>query len=328
MLSRQGNTRAYAPDASDPVRLVGQIAAILSIASGVIHISAAGDHTDLPVMFAGFMLVAVLQIGLGALLISRPPSRLLIAAAIAMTISSIGLWVLSRTTGIPFVPGGHKEPVGFKDGITKLFEIASIPVLLLMLSKDLARVSVPPRLGTRAITVLGTACLALMPPALLSGHTHPHAESMAMGVHDEHSTGTEVAHAGTHASDHATEHSTQHTGGHPHGSSAHSTGDHSVAGHQHSHVELASAPLGATHQHGAPDTQAESHTHHSGSDDGAEHHVAHHRDRPHANHHGGGGHGGHDGHGDHGGEPGSQDAITISYEPSPSVCVSGAICIP
>jgi hypothetical protein len=233
--------------------------------------------------------------------------------------------------GLQFIGGEDVEPVGFKDGVTKLFEIASIPVLLLMLSKDLAHVSVPPRLGTRAITVLGTACLALMPPALLlGGHTHSHAQSMAMGVHDEHSTGTEVAHAGTHSSDPATGHGTEHSGGHhPHGSSAHSTGDHALAGHHHSDVEFASAPLGATHQHGAPDTQADPHhTPHSGGDDGTAHHGGTHRDRSHANHHGGEHGGGHGGHGDHGGEPGSQDAITISYEPSPSVCVSGAICIP
>ena len=51
---RKGYTTPYAADAGDPVRLVGQVAAVLSIGAGVIHISAAGDHTNLPVMFAGF----------------------------------------------------------------------------------------------------------------------------------------------------------------------------------------------------------------------------------------------------------------------------------
>jgi hypothetical protein len=282
----------------------------------------------MPLLFAGFVLVAALQIGLGALLISRPPQRLVIAAAIAMMLSSIGLWVLSRTTGLQFIGGEDVEPVGFKDGVTKLFEIASIPVLLLMLTKDLAHVSVPPRLGTRAITVVGTACLALMPPALLvGGHTHSHAQSMAMTAHDEHPTGTEMAHADTDSHHDSAEHSTRH-GGHPDGSSTHSTGAHAVAGHDHSDVMLASSPSGASHQHGAPDTQAESHTHHSGGDDGTAHHGGTHRDRSHANHRGGEHGGGHGGHGEHGGEPGSQDAITISYEPSPSVCVSGTICVP
>jgi hypothetical protein len=294
----------------------------------VIHISAAGDHTDLPVMFAGFMVVAVLQIGLGALLISRPPSRLVIAAAIAMTVSSIGLWVLSRTTGIPFIPGGHQEPVGFKDGVTKLFEIASIPALLLMLSKDLARVSVPPRLGTRAITVLGTACLALLPPALLlGGHTHPsHDQAMAMGIHDAHGKATELAHNGSgaghaHGGADATE-----PAHHAHGGAAHDSGTPAAAGHDHSDVVLASAPLGSAHHHSETQTPSHSPTHHSGDSDNAAHHHRKHGDRPHDEHHGSG-HGGGHGHGDHGEDPGSEDAITVSYAPEPSVCVTG-ICFP
>src|SRR5688500_9330097 len=75
VLAKKANTRAYGPDASDPVRLVAQIAAVLSIGAGVIHVSAAGDHTDLPVMFGGFMVVATLQVALGVVLLRRPPSR-------------------------------------------------------------------------------------------------------------------------------------------------------------------------------------------------------------------------------------------------------------
>ena len=55
----------------DASRLVAQATGIASIAAGIIHISAAADHANLPVMSAGFMLVAWLQGGLGRLAASR-----------------------------------------------------------------------------------------------------------------------------------------------------------------------------------------------------------------------------------------------------------------
>lgn len=322
LLSRQGNKRAYGPDANDPVRLVGQIAAVLSIGAGVLHISAAGDHTDIPLMFAGFILVAALQIGLGALLIWRPPSRFLIVAAIAMTLSSIGLWVLSRTSGLQFIGGEGVEPVGFKDGVTKLFEIATIPVLLLLLSRELPHVSVPPHLGNRALTVLGTACLALLPLGLLGAHSHPaHHQAMAMGSHDAHETSAE---GHTHPDPEAAH---SHSGQHDAESAQHAhdaAGDGTAGAHQHSDSVLASAPLGTTHHHGGTQTPAHSPRHHSGSHDGG-HHERKHGGHSHDRHHGG--HRGDHGHGDHGGGAEGEPAISVSYEPEPRVCVT-AICFP
>ena len=71
------------------MRLVGSVAAIVSIGAGVIHVSAAGDHTELPVMLVGFLVVAALQVALGGLILWRRPSKLLIAAGLAMMLSSI-----------------------------------------------------------------------------------------------------------------------------------------------------------------------------------------------------------------------------------------------
>ena len=173
---RQGN--------SDAVRLVSTLAAILSIGAGVIHVSAAGDHTSLPVMFAGFLAVATLQIALGALLLWRRPSKLLIAAGVGLMVGSIAVWVLSRTEGLPFLEDGHTEAIGFKDGITVLFELGSIPLLLLLMSQELDRVSLPsPRLASHALAVTGAGCFALMAPALLlgGGEHHSHDQAVKLG---------------------------------------------------------------------------------------------------------------------------------------------------
>lgn len=324
MLSRQGNTRAYGPDSGDPVRLVGDVAAILSFGAGVIHLSAAGDHTELPVMFASFILVAALQIALGALLLRRPPSRLIIAAAVAMTLSSIGLWVISRTAGLAFIGGEHVEAVGFKDGITKLLEIATIPMLLLLLSPELARVSLPSRrLGGQTRAAVGSTCALLLVPALLlgGGTHHSHDQAVALGIHGEHDGSDAAAHDGSAAAHTDGNHSDA-----QHGERAHdaATDDHTHAanvtgGH---HTLLASAPLGATHEHGAAGTPGDAPTHHPDEHGGDRHQVGSH---PH--HRGGKHHGGDHGHGEHG-SPDAEPAISVTYEPEPSVCISGALCVP
>jgi hypothetical protein len=146
-------------------RLVSCATGLLLIGAGVIHVSAAADHTNLPVMMVGFLVVACLQVGLGGLLIARRPGRLLIAAGVAMTAASIGLWLMSRTVGLPFLPGGHMEPIGFKDGVCVLFEIGTLPALLLLGSRELLSLTLPtPRLGTQALGLLSAGMFALLCP--------------------------------------------------------------------------------------------------------------------------------------------------------------------
>ena len=347
-MARQGDSSAlkvlvtgpYRRDPTDAVRLVGTIAGILSIGAGVIHISAAGDHTNLPVMFAGFMIVATLQIVLGALLLWQRPSRLLLAGALALTVSSLGLWMLSRTAGIPFLPDGHQEPIGFKDGVTKLFEIGSIPALLLLLSRDLSGVVLPsPRLGSQILSAMGAATFALFVPALLlnGGEHHSHAEAVALGIHDgDHEGADALAHEageGSHTQTDGGHHATSHDGsdaehGGEHGGSSATTG-----GHSHSGTEFASAPFNAGHEHAGNEPQGEGHRHDAGGDHGdhrgGEHRKRHRKHDKHRGHHRGGGHGkgGHE-HGGGGADDGDAP-VSVSYDPSLSVCVSVAnVCVP
>ena len=322
-LSIQGRTSAHGRELNDPTRLVGEVAAILSIGAGVIHYSAAGDHTNLPVMLAGFIVVATLQVALGALLLwRRPPSRRLVLAGLALMVGAIGVWVLSRTQGLPLLEDGHAEPIGFKDGVTVVFELASIPALLLLLSRDLARVSLPsPKLEAQTLTALGASCFALMVPALMlgGGEHHSHEEAVEMGIHtDDHGPGEELAHAGSdsHGDDPDDGHHATKPDGKGHG---HARAGDASGGH-HSGFELASAPVtGHEHDGGGDGPQ-----HHA--DDGGEgnHHDGHHRrDRRDRDH----------GHGDHeedepgGGGSGDEPPLSLSYDPEPSVCIA-TVCVP
>jgi hypothetical protein len=257
---RQGNrsgpvwtvTSPYGPDPSGAARLVGRLTAILSIGAGIVHVSAAADHTDLPVMLAGFLVVATLQVALGALLLWRRPSGLLIVAALGLMLGSVGVWLISRTLGLPFLPGGHMEPIGFKDGVTVLFELGTVPALLLLLSRDLPRVSLPsPRLGTQSLAVVGAGAFALLMPALVlgGGTHHSHEQAVAMGIHehddghgedDGHVDGEQLAQA-----DAADGHSDDHDGaGHDDTAGGHDAGAMDSAlsgggGHEHSGNDLA-----------------------------------------------------------------------------------------
>jgi hypothetical protein len=59
--------RLIAPyeQSAGPERTIGRATAICSIAAGLIHVSAAAEHDELPLMMVGFEVAAVLQAGLG-----------------------------------------------------------------------------------------------------------------------------------------------------------------------------------------------------------------------------------------------------------------------
>jgi hypothetical protein len=320
----QGNSRGA-------VRLVAEIAAVLAIGAGVVHISAAGDHTEVPVLFAGFIVVALLQLALGALLLWRRPSRPLVAAGLTLMVGSIGVWLVSRTAGLPFPEEGHQEPVGFKDGVTVLFELGAIPALLLLLSGELDRVALPStRFASQTLRAVSGMCCVMLVPALMlgGGEHHSHEEAVALGLHDEgegHAglDGHALAQAGArHGHDDAHDANARKPEGHSHGGSSHTGGDDGHAGHT-----LTSAPLETGHEHvggsepGAP-------KHHAGEDgQGGHKDGGLHRDHPKGDGHRGGEHGGdHEGgHGEGGGQD-DEPPISVSYEPL-GVCVS-AVCVP
>ncbi len=321
----KGNTRGA-------VRLVAEIAAVLSFGAGVVHISAAGDHTDVPILFAAFIACAVLQIALGGLLLWRRPSRPLVAAGLALMVGSVAVWLWSRTAGLPVPEDGHQEAVGFKDGITVLFEVGSIPALLLLWSRELDHVSLPsPRLPDQALRTVSLTCCALLVPALTlgGGENHSHKEAVALGLHDAseghgESESHELAKAGS---------GPEHKGG-SHDADAKQKGHdraHRRDKDGHSGHTLASAPVGSSHEHaGGSEPGSGAPRHHAGDDDTERHRGGDHgRDRRKGDGHRGGDHGkGHgDGHGDEdGGGQDDEPPITVGNDPL-AVCVSG-VCVP
>lgn len=281
----------YGADPGDATRLVGRVTAMLAIAAGLIHLSAAGDHSGFPVMVGLFMASAVAQIALGGLLAVRRPSRLVVVAGLAVMAACMAAWCVSRTHGLPFDEGGEREEIGFKDAVCVFFELAAVPGLLLLMSRDLRRVVLPSRLAARATTVAAGATLALMVPALalVSEQNHDEAHEHLAAAH--HAGAGAAHHAAGHARGHAT---------HAHGGAAHAAHGHvhSASPAGHAHTQLAALHTGHHVASGHAHAHAHHRSHHERHGAGHDRHGKHKRHGRHKGHHHRGGHK-HGGHKEH-----------------------------
>lgn len=100
-------------------------AAAIHLAAGPAHVEALGD------IGLGFYWVAIFQaaIGIGFLAAGAGgPGRGLSRFALAGTLLITGLWVISRTIGIPLVEAGA-EPVGMADLVATVLQLGIIVVV-------------------------------------------------------------------------------------------------------------------------------------------------------------------------------------------------------
>ena len=102
------------------------IAALAAMGS-LVHIGAAVDHfAEFPPYTAVFSLLAAFQIGWGALLLRSTSNRLLLAGC-AFNLAVIGLWLVSRTVGVPVAPRAWvPESVGVADLVETASEIVVV----------------------------------------------------------------------------------------------------------------------------------------------------------------------------------------------------------
>ncbi|HEY2596123.1 MAG TPA: hypothetical protein VGK33_19705, partial [Chloroflexota bacterium] len=106
-------------------------AALFTLAAGFIHLAVAPEHLREYVPFGVFfLLVGATQIVLSVELASRPARRLALFVAASNT-ALVGLWIYSRTAGLPFGPTpGQPEEIGLTDVLCNVLEIFSLPALL------------------------------------------------------------------------------------------------------------------------------------------------------------------------------------------------------
>ena len=191
------------PPAAPSRSLTGLIfagAAILSVASGLIHVAAVPEH------WANYRIAALFFTGLGifqlawAALVLGRPSRLLYAAGAAASLGTIAVWAVSRTSGLPFGPlAGIAERAGRADVISTVFEEALV-IALILLAHGVGerRRSGRPRYRAAVGAVLGvTGSLTLW--ALTGLHAGSHGAGPGAGARSQVGLLSELAgHHGLH----------------------------------------------------------------------------------------------------------------------------------
>lgn len=193
--------------------------AIASAGAGLAHLTAAPAHTEHALVFAFFVGVGVLQLlWAGAVAARRPSDRMLDAGGLGNA-AVIGVWVVSRVTGLPFIEGAdHAEPIAVKDTVATLLEVLVVAGVLLLTTwkrsrPDLLRA----RLPAHALAPLALATVVLAVPGVVlpapnhadhgRGHTDEashlaagHQPELGAGAHGHTTLAGAGAH-GTHAAD-------------------------------------------------------------------------------------------------------------------------------
>ena len=115
------------------------LAALLAVAAGAVHLAQVGVHIQEGWPIAAFFLVlGVVQVVGGALLL-KPLRQPWLWIGVAGSAAVIGLWVISRTVGVPFVGHGQPEPVGVADAIASLAETWTIILLAFYVAEPIRR---------------------------------------------------------------------------------------------------------------------------------------------------------------------------------------------
>jgi hypothetical protein len=136
-------------------------AALLSVGAGYVHLAYVGSHwRDWWAYGVFFLATGIFQVLYGVLVLRRP--RALVALlGVAANLGIVGMYVISRTEGVPLGPHeGVKEQAGAIDIATTASEIVLVAVLLLL---------VAPRVRRWTLNLLLVAGLALWVMRLSEG---------------------------------------------------------------------------------------------------------------------------------------------------------------
>ena len=157
---------------------LGWVAAGASAAAGVIHLAMAPVHADAGLTDPlGFAVVGWFQLTVAALILVGKDHRRLYAVALLGNLAVSGLWVWSRTVGLPLGShAGESEAVGAVDlaavGLQAVVVLVAARILLASERPSIGRVA--PAMA--AVAALGLATVVLASPETAShgggGHTH------------------------------------------------------------------------------------------------------------------------------------------------------------
>ena len=253
------------PEQASRIAASGPLATVVAASlagAGLIHLAFAPSHLETSASHGAFFVaVAWLQLVLAGLIITRRGGRATLLAAVAVQAAVIGVWVVSRTSGID----GVVEPVGLPDVLASVFAAVAIGgSVLLLLGWHGPRVrgfvgGVATTLS--AVVVMGLVTMSVS-PALGGGHSHSGAahDHAAGAAHDHGATGHDHASGASGATgadghDHSAAGATGLLTADVHDHSAVTTADGTVVTPVHDHGTTGTTTPGAApHDHGTTGT--------------------------------------------------------------------------
>src|SRR3954453_11642191 len=156
-------------DVSAPLTI---LAATLSIGAGGIHFAVIQEHLSEDVLAAIFFVALAWFQVIWAMAYLLRPNDALRLVAIVVNAATVGIWVMSRTTGLPIgAEPWTPEAVGLADVVSSSFEIILVALLVGSLLPRLARYvsgySVPPEKAYVLTSFGGVGVASLTAMALL-----------------------------------------------------------------------------------------------------------------------------------------------------------------
>jgi hypothetical protein len=114
--------------------------AAISMLAATVHVWVAPEHLQEWWGYGIFFLATALAQGICGPLLLRRPARWVLLAGAAGNLAVLILWLVTRTTGIPFFGphAGDVEPVGFLDLLCALAEAGLVVGLGITAMRDLA----------------------------------------------------------------------------------------------------------------------------------------------------------------------------------------------
>lgn len=156
-------------------------AAIATLVAGGIHLGAADAHLSASRLSGGFFLVVGLAQAVWASLVLRRPRPAVVLAGIAGSAAVVGVWLASRTTGLPLGPHPWEpETVGAADALASALEVAVVVLAGRALIEGRARGmaslaalrDLPPGLTASFGALAATVAGGTLAPVLGSHHAH------------------------------------------------------------------------------------------------------------------------------------------------------------
>jgi hypothetical protein len=153
------------------------VAGVASLSAGAIHAAAVGAHAEHPAAARVFIVVALVQLGWGAMALARP-SRAVALVGLLLNAVLVGGWVLAKTKGLTFVDGlDQVEPIQVADGLAAALAAVSALAAVWSLKRHHADRRAPLLVGV-AVAVLAAVAF----PGMVEAGNHVHGAGEAKAI--------------------------------------------------------------------------------------------------------------------------------------------------